>query len=362
MRVIAVTRDLGGDERRQRVVEHLEQKFETVRVVPRLPPLIRILNLVHSFNVRKDTWREQSKKNVFFFRAMSKAIRKSILTVRRGSSDVVMTFEALFAPGCGEDVIKPFVMYEDGTSRMTLQRWPDWVPATARTPAYRQVEEETYKSADHVFTTSRWVQESLVRDYGVPPERVSSVGQGHDFSPPPSLSACTGPIIFVGYEFDRKGGPQLLEAFRQVRAVYPDAKLDLVGPELRVSIPGVTVHGKISDKQRLQSLLHGAGIFVLPSLFDPNPHAAMEAMAMGLPVVTTDGCGTQEIIQDGISGYVVPAGDVAALANRLLLLLRDPQLRLRVGHTGARRVNETSNWPDVANRIAGRLESLRPGQ
>jgi glycosyltransferase involved in cell wall biosynthesis len=273
-----------------------------------------------------------------------------------------MIFEALFAPGTGAKILKPFVIYEDGTSRMALKRWADWVPRTARTTRYRELEAECYESAEHIFSTSEWVRQSLIEDYEIPSSRVTNVGQSHDFNPPSELSTCSGSIIFVGYEFERKGGKMLLEAFGRIRAMHPAATLTLVGVEMNIDIPGVTVLGKIKDKAEMIRLLLAAGIFVLPSIFDPNPHAAMEAMSVGLPVIVSDGCGTQEIIEDGVSGYVIPVGDVQALVDRLSLLLGDARLRVTVGHEGARRLNRSSTWPLVATHIGDLLENVRPGR
>lgn len=359
MRIIAITRDLGNDERRQRVVEHLRAKCEIVRLPPRMSGFSRVLNLALSYNPQRQIWREQSKKNAFFFASMSRGIRRSLAGMGREIGDIVMTFEALFAPGIGRGMVKPYVIYEDCTSRMTVKRWPSWIPKTARTPRYRQLEEQCYRSAAHIFTTSNWVRDSLLSDYGLPVEQVTNVGQGHDLERPAALSPCNGPIVFVGYEFERKGGPLLLEAFRRILAVHPAARLSIVGADLSVSIPGVKVYGKVSDKAELQGILHNSCMFVLPSIFDPNPHAAMEAMAMGLPVIVSDACGTQEIIQNEESGYVVPVSDVDSLSRCIEKLITDRGRRQRIGRAGAIKVYESSDWSLVADRIADRLSRLK---
>jgi len=360
MRIVAITRDLGADERRQRVVQHLKTIYDVVCIQPKLSLLARTANLALSVSVRKDAWRERSKKNAFFFASMSRSIRRAVLRHPRQPDDVILTFEALFSPGFGSSLLKPFVMYEDGTSKMTMKRWPPWVPATARSKRYCQLEEATYGQAAHVFTTSNWVRESLLQDYGLPAQQVTDVGQGQDFDPPKDMCPCIGPILFVGYEWERKGGPVLLQAFQQLRIRHPDARLAIVGPNLRVAIPGVTVHGHITDKSQLLALYRNASIFVLPSIFDPNPHAAMEAMSMGVPVVVSEGCGTQEILEIGKSGFIVPIGSAPALTDVLDRLIGDLPFRIQVGQAGAQRLQETSSWAHAAHRIAKVINRIFP--
>jgi glycosyltransferase involved in cell wall biosynthesis len=358
MRIIAIVRDWRGDERRQRVVEHLNTKWEVVRVVPRLPRSFRLLNLLLSISVSRTQWRERSKKNPFFFWAVSEMIRKRVIAQGRCEGDVILTFEALFSPGTGRRILKPFVMYEDATSKMALTHWPAWVPSTARTTRYQRLESRCYEEADRVLTTNEWVRHSLIQDYGIVSDRVKNVGQGHDLAESRDFGECSGPILFVGYEFIRKGGAILLKAFHKVRAKYPEASLVVVGAELDCRDPGVRVLGTIKDKSEMRRIYLQAGIFVLPSLFDPMPHAVIEAMSVGVPVIVSDACGSKEIVKHGVNGFVVPAGSVDALADRLIELMDSEALRLKLGREGARTVKESCRWEKIAERIGHILEEV----
>jgi glycosyltransferase involved in cell wall biosynthesis len=84
-------------------------------------------------------------------------------------------------------------------------------------------------------------------------------------------------------------------------------------------------------------LLDAADVFVLPSLHEGMPLAAMEAMEAGLPVVATRVIGSAEVVIDGVTGLVTPAGDATALGGALAELLADPALRARLGRAGRRR-------------------------
>jgi len=153
-----------------------------------------------------------------------------------------------------------------------------------------------------------------------------------------------GSIVFVGRLAAVKGAPVLLEAFRAVRAAHPQATLTLIGDgplradlEARAAALGlddaVAFTGYLSQ-QAVADRLADADVFVLPSFAEGVPVVLMEAMASGLPVVTTRIAGIPELVEHGVSGLLVPPGDVEALAAALTGLLADPARRARMGAAG----------------------------
>lgn len=91
-------------------------------------------------------------------------------------------------------------------------------------------------------------------------------------------------------------------------------------------------------RESAHELLPAFDIFVLTSRYEGLPNAVMEAMASGLPCVCTNVGGCRELVEEGLSGYLVPAGDAAAMAGRVCELLRDPALRERMGSRGRDRI------------------------
>ena len=148
--------------------------------------------------------------------------------------------------------------------------------------------------------------------------------------------------LFVGSGFRRKGLPQLLRALSGVR----DAHLVVVGADKE--LPRLR---RAAEQAKLSARVHFAGgqedvkpwygmadCFVLPSLYDPFPNAAMEAMACGLPLITTVQCGAAEFVESGVEGYICrDALDVVELA-RCLNLAAAPGEALRMGAAARRKV------------------------
>jgi UDP-glucose:(heptosyl)LPS alpha-1,3-glucosyltransferase len=129
--------------------------------------------------------------------------------------------------------------------------------------------------------------------------------------------------LMVGSGFERKGVPQLLEAL--ARLSNRAARLVVVGADRRTNalrrranVLGLGSRVIFAGAQReVRSWYGAADCFVLPTLYDPFPNAALEAMASGLPVITSSNCGAAEFIVEGDNGFVCDALDIAALADRM---------------------------------------------
>ena len=162
------------------------------------------------------------------------------------------------------------------------------------------------------------------------------------------LPAVSNIVVAAGRLSPEKGFDVLIEAAAEVIRVEPATGFVLFGEgplrsdlERRVADRGladrVVLPGFRAD---LDSLLPAADVVVLPSFTEGLPNVALEASAAGVPVVATAVGGTPEVVADGETGFLVPPGDPAALADKLLCLLRDPALRSRMGAAGRRRMRE----------------------
>ena len=218
----------------------------------------------------------------------------------------------------------------------------------------RGLHRRVYARAAALTTWSQWAKDSLRDDYGVDPARVTVVHPGIDLEKfpepePRPLRACPK-LLFVGGDFTRKGGPELLAAMRNGLAERCD--LDIVTPAPVPATPGVRVHSDLGPNDpRLLQLYREADAFVLPTYADCLAVAIGEALASGLPVVTTSVGGQPEAVQDGLTGFVVPPGDVDALGKALLRLIDDPILRRTMSRLARRAAVERFDAHANARRL-----------
>lgn len=223
--------------------------------------------------------------------------------------------------------------------------------------AWREMEASLYMQARVCFTTSQFAADSIVEDYGVPHANVEVVYSGCNVDFPASVARPARPprrILFVGVEWERKGGPVLLKAFDELQRRFPDATLEIVGCSPPVSAAGVAIHGRV-ERALIPSFLQKADIFCLPSLAEPSAVALVEASAFELPVVATRVGGTPERLVDGQTGILVAPNDPAGLAKTLTRLMENGDLAREMGVRGREFVLREFTWNAVARKMAKRV-------
>ncbi|HXW13031.1 MAG TPA: glycosyltransferase family 4 protein [Terriglobia bacterium] len=152
----------------------------------------------------------------------------------------------------------------------------------------------------------------------------------------------------AGRLVELKGIEYLLRAAATLRSEFPTLRVEIAGsgPQ-REKLEGAVVRTGLEGRVKflgwvddLPSLLSRWDVFVLPSLEEGFPIAALDAMAAGLPVVATAVGGVPELIEDGKTGYLVPPRDTEALASRLRFLICNPELCTSMGTAGYARVRD----------------------
>ncbi len=209
----------------------------------------------------------------------------------------------------------------------------------------------TYHAATAIVSFCQWAKDSLVADYEVPAEKVIVIPPGVDLEQwhfPRNrtgykLSSNPLRLLFVGGDFARKGGYTLLEAFRNGLNQY--CQLDIVTQDANIErelagIANIRVHcGLTPNSQPLRQLYAQADIFVFPTQADCLPNAVSEAMAAGLPVITTDVGALREQVEPGVNGLIIPPADTSALVNAVLTLKSD-ETKIAAMAIASRRIAE----------------------
>ena len=218
-------------------------------------------------------------------------------------------------------------------------------------------------SASHVFAASEWTARSLRDDCGVPAERVSVVYTGGGLHVPDGVneSKAGREILFVGLDWERKGGPLLLEAFRRLRSKLPDATLRIVGCTPGIRDPGVLIEGRLSKAdpaqyERLVRCYLRASCFCLPTLFDPFPNVIIEAASVGLATVAINNGSRSEAIIDGQTGALVSSANPEAIAVELYNMLHDMERCHRMGAAARNYARSCFSWDQAVARIGSAVQ------
>lgn len=338
------------------------------------PAVLRWCALARSFHASLPRWRARFERaanrfsrTAFAFKYQSR--RCGRLIAKSGAKyDLILQGGGMFAPGWPPSA-RRYAIACDCTVKLGEGEPLSGVDFASPASGERwyALERTLYRSAACVFAASDWVTSSLIEDYGVDPARVVNIGgYGCNFDTEDGLTKHHDgkTILYVGYEFKRKGGEVLLAAFERVAAEIRDAELLIAGPGRLAGPlpPGVRPFGPVS-RQELARLYARASVFVMPSLFEPFGMVFLEAMAHGLPCIGTDKCAMPEIIVDGETGFLTPAGDAGALAEKIVYLLRRPETMRAMGERGRERVRRLFTWRAVARRVDEGLVQLlsRPG-
>lgn len=225
-------------------------------------------------------------------------------------------------------------------------------------PLWNQLERQALLIQDRVFVMGRHVKPAMEAAYGIPSDKIAVVGAG------PGLDVdierdrgikdpLNRTILFVGKLAAVKGLDVLLQAFAIVRNAYPDAILHVVTGNPVVA-PGVVFHGKLSERE-LKELFYSCSIFTMPAFKEPLGLVFLEAMWSKCACIGTATGSMPEFIQDSITGYLIEPGDSAALANRLMALLSDPDKTRSMGERGYAAVKQYWNWDAVVERMLSEM-------
>ncbi|MEO6054672.1 MAG: glycosyltransferase family 4 protein, partial [Chthoniobacterales bacterium] len=182
----------------------------------------------------------------------------------------------------------PHFIYTDHTY-LANRRYPNRARPLPISERWMESERNLYQGANVNFTSSEFCALSIKEDYTVPENQVQCVASGINVPFPArikSISQNPRRILFVGVEWERKGGPALFEAFKKIRTRISDAELWIVGCTPAIKHAGVKIYGRISSV-KVQLLYSQADVFCLPSRYEPSASVLIEAAAYGLPVVAT---------------------------------------------------------------------------
>lgn len=323
-------------------------KAERKTVVRNLPYVVAEYGL--DLLLRRRTYRQCLVRTTYIFDAFSRlAAQRSAKSRPAFSIQTQTMFDARWEGA-------PHFVYTDHTA-LANQRYPSLSQRERKAalvgPGWIERERSIYHHAQVNFPMSRFVAQSMVEDYACPPEKVVCAYAGGNLTQDLAQTAkdyAAKNILFVGVHWERKGGPELAQAFVLVLRDHPDATLTIVGCSPRLKLPNCRIVGKV-PVQTVQHYYNQASLFCLPTRREPFGFVFIEAMLQKLPIVATRIGAVPDLITDGENGYSVEPNNVAALAARLSALLGQPQTLQRLGEAGYRRAIQEYTWDKVAQRM-----------
>lgn len=269
--------------------------------------------------------------------------------IRRKNIDVVMTtlFYADVLGALAGVLAKPRAVFSWETVSA-----PEWL-LKRRVIAYRFA----MRFCDHVISVSHATAKWLIEKRGVPADKVVVIPYGVDlnlYNPGgnPALRTNLGiepdvPVVgVVARLHPQKGHRYLIEAAPAIVAQCPDTKFVFVGDgDLRQELENMVQTARLTDsfmflgfRKDVKDLMRMFDVFCLPSLYEGLPNVVLEAMATAKPVVATAVDGTPELVVNNETGFLVPAADPSALAEKILFLIDNRDIGRELGENGARRV------------------------
>jgi starch synthase len=260
----------------------------------------------------------------------------------------------------------PIAFYRTSRAIQTeeAERFPELAKAlqAAQEPKAKLArKEQEIQLADHIFVASSMTQRSVLAA-GVVPDRISVIPYGApiDYFYPQPKPDDTFRALFVGRVGPRKGMHYLLQAWQQLR--LPQAELRLIGIN---ELPSGWLEQFSSSVHYLPSVPHStlnayystASVFVFPSLVEGFGLVLLEAMACGIPIITTPNTAGPDLITDGVEGFIIPIRDVEVLKEKLEWCYQHPEELAEMGQA-ARKKAEEMTWDKYRQNLAYKVKNL----
>ena len=216
--------------------------------------------------------------------------------------------------------------------------------------------DEELKLASLILCNSTFTKRTLVGG-GVDPERITVLPLAFPTPKPKEVYKTDGPLVFLyaGNQSLRKASHILYLAWRECNFSEDEAALWLIGkmllpPQLREGLPGnVMIKENIPHTEMMQVYAQ-ADVFVLPTLADGFGMVITEAMSQGIPVIASENSCGPDVIDHGKDGWVIPAGDVTALANQMRWCVANRDKIAAMGKAASEKAL-TWQWPQYRKKL-----------
>lgn len=220
---------------------------------------------------------------------------------------------------------------------------------------------EFYNNCRGIFVMGEWLKADMILNSDVPQEKIYCVGAGCniDITKVNDSQKEKKRFLFVGIDFERKGGPLVVKAFSTLNSKYPNQyELHIVGPHkwpLSYNIPeNIIFHGNKSINELIE-IYNMCDVFVMPSYFEAYGIVFVEALIFGLPVIARNAYAMKEIIEDGVNGRLLQDENEEELAELMFDVINNDEMITKVKKSKNDYIKQYS-WETVAEKM---IETFR---
>ncbi|MFH1088498.1 MAG: glycosyltransferase family 4 protein, partial [Patescibacteria group bacterium] len=226
-------------------------------------------------------------------------------------------------------------LYEDKINRIKKEPCLRKIRDLLSLPILLYFEHLIFKKANKILALSVYTRDKIIEKYKINPTKIDIVPYSIDinkFYPLDYLQRKNNYLLFTGRLTDeRKNISLLLTAFSKVRGNYPDLQLILIGENLNKKLMGlietlnisnsVKILGRLAQAEELLPYYQNASLFIVPSFQEGLCISALEALACGIPIISTRCGGTEDFIKDGYTGFLVKNNDPEELSRKIIEFL-----------------------------------------
>jgi glycosyltransferase involved in cell wall biosynthesis len=268
----------------------------------------------------------------------------------------------------------PVFMVSDAPWMTWKETYREFEKMPVRGRRFAELEAQAARRCTKVIFSSKWATDEARRLYGVGPEKVCAQPMGANWTPTESSEELAQIIqsrdqdelrlLFVGKDWERKGGPLTLEVVRTLRSERSNVRLHIVGgnPDIPADLQDiVTVHGLLRrgdsiESEKLRQLFLTSHFLIVPTLAECFGVVFAEAHAFCLPAVSRNIHAVPSIIQDGKTGLVLGKNDpVSTYVERILTVAKDRETYLKMAFAARARYEAHLNWQSFAETIVDQM-------
>lgn len=353
-------------DRHQFLFSEMAKHLNTVEFLPRETEWFEkkiIRQLIKSFYTIRMLSR--SRANSLFEKNEKAFILKSQHSERRISQleqtpDYVFHIFGTYSPFWKRSDI-PYAVYLDYTMALAKKAWTPWATfsSTKEQDAWFKRETQLYERSHHLFTMTDLVKNSLIKDYGIDAQKITTVGLASIFRDPYEGIKTFGTqrILFNGSDFERKGGDIVLKAFEIVKKKLPNASLTVIGKKLKTSLEGIENPGSVASHAALEKLFLSTDLAVAPARCEPTGVFIVDAMRCGVPCIVSanDWNGIPEFLEHGVDSIIINQIHPEILAENIINLLGNSSRLESMSQAARNKVRTQLNWDAIANKIVQTL-------